>query len=68
MDRENRLFLEDILARTEAVMAQCSELKALVLSLLEADDGPEEKLRVNAFEDEVPEELPEALPEDLSEA
>ena len=64
MDRENRLFLEDILARTEAVMAQCSELKALVLSRLEADDEPDEKLRENAFEDAVPEDLPE----DLSEA
>ena len=58
MDRENRLFLEDILARTEAVMAQCSELKALVLSRLEADDEPDEKLRENAFEDAVPEDLP----------
>lgn len=64
MDRENRLFLEDILARTEAVMAQCTELKALVLSRLEADDEPDEKLRENAFEDAVPEDLPE----DLSEA
>lgn len=64
MDRENRLFLEDILAKTEAVMAQCTELKALVLSRLEADDEPEEKLRENAFEDAVPEDLPE----DLSEA
>ena len=61
MDRENRLFLEDILARTEAVMAQCSELKALVLSRLEADDEPEEKLRENAFEDAVPEDLPEPI-------
>lgn len=52
------------MARTEAVMAQCSELKALVLSRLEADDEPEEKLRENAFEDAVPEDLPE----DLSEA
>ena len=64
MDRENRLFLEDILAKTEAVMAQCTELKALVLSRLEADDEPDEKLRENAFEDAVPEDLPE----DLSEA
>ena len=52
------------MARTEAVMAQCTELKALVLSRLEADDEPEEKLRENAFEDAVPEDLPE----DLSEA
>ena len=59
MDRENRLFLEDILAKTEAVMAQCTELKALVLSRLEADDEPDEKLRENAFEDAVPEDLPE---------
>lgn len=64
MDRENRLFLEDILAKTEAIMAQCTELKALVLSRLEADDEPDEKLRENAFEDAVPEDLPE----DLSEA
>ena len=60
------------MARTEAVMAQCSELKALVLSRLEADDEPDEKLRENAFEDAVPEDLPEDLPgdlpEDLSEA
>ncbi len=61
MDRENRLFLEDILARTEAVMAQCTELKALVLSRLEADDEPDEKLRENAFEDAVPEDLPEPI-------
>ena len=45
-------------------MAQCTELKALVLSRLEADDEPDEKLRENAFEDAVPEDLPE----DLSEA
>ena len=49
------------MARTEAVMAQCSELKALVLSRLEADDEPEEKLRENAFEDAVPEDLPEPI-------
>ncbi len=61
MDRENRLFLEDILAKTEAVMAQCTELKALVLSRLEADDEPDEKLRENAFEDAVPEDLPEPI-------
>ena len=61
MDRENRLFLEDILAKTEAVMAQCTELKALVLSRLEADDEPDEKLRENAFEDAVPEALPEPI-------
>lgn len=61
MDRENRLFLEDILAKTEAVMAQCTELKALVLSRLEADDEPEEKLRENALEDAVPEDLPEPI-------
>ena len=61
MDRENRLFLEDILAKTEAVMAQCSELKALVLSRLEADDEPNEKLRENAFEDAVHEDLPEPI-------
>ena len=61
MDRENRLFLEDILARTEAVMAQCTELKALVLSRLEADDEPDEKLRENAFEDAVHEDLPEPI-------
>ena len=56
------------MARTEAVMAQCTELKALVLSRLEADDEPDEKLRENAFEDAVPEDLPEDLSEDLSEA
>lgn len=53
------------MARTEAVMAQCSELKALVLSRLEADDEPDEKLRENAFEDAVPEDLPEDLPEPI---
>ena len=49
------------MARTEAVMAQCTELKALVLSRLEADDEPDEKLRENAFEDAVPEDLPEPI-------
>ena len=49
------------MARTEAVMAQCTELKALVLSRLEADDEPDEKLRENASEDAVPEDLPEPI-------
>ena len=49
------------MARTEAVMAQCTELKALVLSRLEADDEPEEKLRENALEDAGPEDLPEPI-------
>ena len=56
MDRENRLFLEDILARTEAVMAQCAELKALVSKQLESDNKP-------ADTETVSETLPEAVPE-----
>ncbi len=60
MDRENRLFLEDILARTEAVMAQCAELKALVSGYLEADEQPEAP-------GTVPEPLPEVIPEDVPE-
>ncbi|MGN0191027.1 MAG: hypothetical protein ACI39U_05165 [Candidatus Cryptobacteroides sp.] len=38
MKIEKRLFLEDILARTDAIMAQCAELKALVSSFLETEE------------------------------
>ena len=37
MDRENRLFLENILARIDVLMNQCTELKELVSSHLESE-------------------------------
>ena len=40
METDKRLFLEDILARTERIMEQCAELKALVSSCLEGEDAP----------------------------
>ena len=37
MDRENRLFLENILARIDVLMNQCTELKELVSNHLESE-------------------------------
>ena len=42
MEGGKRLFLEDILARTEALISQCEELKALVSGYLETPEEAEE--------------------------
>ena len=60
MEGGKRLFLEDILARTEALISQCEELKALVSGYLETPDEAGESLQ------EPEESLPESeksLPE-----
>lgn len=55
MEGGKRLFLEDILARTEALISQCEELKALVSGYLETPDEAEEDLP------ESEEDLPEPV-------
>ena len=45
MEGGKRLFLEDILARTEALISQCEELKALVSGYLETPDEAGESLQ-----------------------
>ncbi|MDY3894254.1 MAG: hypothetical protein SOZ21_07200 [Candidatus Cryptobacteroides sp.] len=44
MEGGKRLFLEDVLARTEALISQCEELKALVSGYLETPDEAGESL------------------------
>lgn len=74
MEGGKRLFLEDILARTEALISQCEELKALVSGYLETPDEagvslqePEESLPESEKSLPEPEEdLPESE-EDLPE-
>ena len=55
MEGGKRLFLEDILARTEALISQCEELKALVSGYLETPDEAGEDLP------ESEEDLPEPV-------
>ena len=67
MEGGKRLFLEDILARTEALISQCEELKALVSGYLETPDEAGESLQEP--EESMPEsekslpESQESLPE-----
>lgn len=60
MEGGKRLFLEDILARTEALISQCEELKALVSGYLETPDEAGESLQEP--EESLP-ESEESLPE-----
>ena len=74
MEGGKRLFLEDILARTEALISQCEELKALVSGYLETPDEageslPEPEESLPESQESLPEseaDLPE-LDEDLPE-
>ena len=67
MEGGKRLFLDDILARTEALISQCEELKALVSGYLETPDEAGESLQEP--EESMPEsekslpESQESLPE-----
>ena len=71
MEGGKRLFLEDILARTEALISQCEELKALVSGYLETPDEageslPESEKSLPEPEEDLPEPV-ESLQEPVSE-
>ena len=65
MDRENRLFLENILARIDVLMSQCAELKELVSSHLESESiqttPPPAEDTQPQLEDSQPLVIPEAV-------